>query len=214
MKKKILLLALAVCLITLSIAGASLAYFTDVEDKTSVFTSGNVEIALAYDETEIKLYPGQTYEKLATIENTGSEKAYVGAIVDVILPSGVVNPHTFDAIAGIFDGLDAHTYKYEQTANGYKIYVVLGELDTADNAETTDVNEKTATVFEGLDIPADWDHREMAIFKDMTVKVTGYAVQTVGFEENGAAAALDAAFGNDGGAWKNYNNATAPTAND
>ena len=206
MKKKILMLALAVCLITLSIAGASLAYFTDVDEHTSVFTSGNVVIELAYDEAEIKLYPGQTYEKLATITNKGSEKAYVGAIVDVILPSGVVNPHTFDAIAGIFDGLDAHTYKYEQTANGYKIYVVLGELDTADNAETTDVNEKTATVFEGLDIPAAWDHAEMAIFKNMKVKVTGYAVQTVGLEENGAAAALVEAFGNVGGAWENYPN--------
>lgn len=195
MKKKILMLALAVCLITLSIAGASLAYFTDTDDKTTVFTSGNVEIALTYDETETKVYPGQTYaEKSATIKNTGSEKAYVGAIIEGTLPTGVVNPLTPEQIAGVFK--DLGTYKYEATANGYKIYVVLGELNTT----------ATASVFSAVSIPKEWDHKEMAIFKDMTIKVTGYAVQTVGLEENGAAAALVEAFGNVGGAWENYPN--------
>ena len=109
MKKKILMLALAVCLITLSIAGASLAYFTDVDEKTSVFTSGNVNIALAYDETETKVYPGQTYtEKAATITNTGSEDAFVGAIIEVELPTGVDNPLTINQIVSVFDNLGAY----------------------------------------------------------------------------------------------------------
>lgn len=198
MKKKILMLALAVCLITLSIAGASLAYFTDVDEKISVFTSGNVDITLSYNDAQLKVYPGQTYtEKSATIENTGSEKAFVGAIIEVTLPTGVVNPLTLPQIVDVFD--DLGTYKYEATANGYKIYVVLGELNTT----------ATASVFSAVSIPKTWDHAEMASFKDMTIKVTGYAVQTVGLEENGAAAALVEAFGNVGGAWENYNTATA-----
>lgn len=201
MKKKILMLALAVCLITLSIAGASLAYFTDVDEKTSVFTSGNVDIALSYNDAQLKVYPGQTYtEKAATIENTGSEKAFVGAIIEVELPAGDnYTPLTINQVAGVFTGLG--TYKYEETANGYKIYVVLGELDTTDGNNTT-------SVFSAVSIPKDWDHAEMASFKDMTIKVTGYAVQTVGLEENGAASALVEAFGNAGGAWENYSTAT------
>ena len=84
MKKKIFMMTLAACLIVLSIVGTSLAYFTDTDAKTNVFTAGNVDIELTYDETDTRLYPGQTYEKVATIENVGTENAYVGLIIEVV----------------------------------------------------------------------------------------------------------------------------------
>lgn len=197
MKKKIFLIALAACLITLSVAGSSLAYFTDTDTKANVFTSGNVDIQLnmeVYDpnnsETKTKMYPGMDYDNYATIKNIGSEKAYVGAIIEVVLPSGLPNTLTVADVAGIFKNLDLATTKYTATTNGYKFYVVIGELDTT----------ATATVFEKVSIPAAWDHKEMAIFKDMTVNVTGYAVQTVGL--GSAETALTAAFTTD---WAAYN---------
>ena len=46
MKKKILSIALVVCIAITAIAGATLAYLTDTDDATNVFTVGNVQIEL------------------------------------------------------------------------------------------------------------------------------------------------------------------------
>lgn len=46
MKKKILALALVVCLAVVAVAGATLAYFTDTDEATNVFVAGNVKIEL------------------------------------------------------------------------------------------------------------------------------------------------------------------------
>ena len=81
MKKKIFMLAMAACLIVLSIAGSSLAYFTDTDEKTTVFTAGNVDIALSFTAPAGNAYPNQEISAPATIKNTGSEDAYVGAII-------------------------------------------------------------------------------------------------------------------------------------
>ena len=83
MKKKIFIIALAACLFALSIAGSSIAYFTDVEEATNVFTTGDVNITLTYKENVVEndddddtnnafelsslVYPGQTYEMDAII---------------------------------------------------------------------------------------------------------------------------------------------------
>ena len=44
MKKKILMITVAALLIILSIAGTSMAYFTDTDEKTNTFTAGKVDI--------------------------------------------------------------------------------------------------------------------------------------------------------------------------
>ena len=54
MKKKIFGITLAVALIVLSIAGTSLAYFSDTETATNTFTSGEgIMIKLTYDGTDV-----------------------------------------------------------------------------------------------------------------------------------------------------------------
>lgn len=98
MKKKIFGITLAIALIVLMIAGTSMAYFTDVEDATNVFTSGNVDIKLMYDNrladedsgnvlseaiTDKGVYPGQKFTKNVMIQNIGTEDAYVGAIITI-----------------------------------------------------------------------------------------------------------------------------------
>ena len=105
MKKKILAIALVVCMAVVAIAGASLAYLTDKDDQVNTFTSGKVDITL--DEAEVtldedgyiaevlenrtsedqdygKMYPGQIITKDPTITVTeDSEKAYVAAKVTI-----------------------------------------------------------------------------------------------------------------------------------
>ena len=107
MKKKILALSMCIALAAIAIVGASLAYFTDTKSATNTFTVGNVKIELIEKERDgnggtkdftqnKKLYPivgsaqgekdalgmptAKNYvDKMVTIKNTGSEKAYIRA---------------------------------------------------------------------------------------------------------------------------------------
>ena len=82
MKKKIVSLALAVCLIAIAAVG-TLAYFTDKDAETNTFTMGNVDIDLqeTFDSENAVLRPGSQstnkIEKKVWIENIGTENAYV-----------------------------------------------------------------------------------------------------------------------------------------
>ena len=182
MKKKIFMMTLAACLIVLSIVGTSLAYFTDTDAKTNVFVAGNVNIELTYDETDTRLYPGQTYEKVATIENVGTENAYVGLIIEVVTNDS--STFNWETIEGVFTVSGADTTAYAQTAEGYAIYAVF-------NAALTTTEGDKATLTTNMAIPAAWN-TEMAAFNNLTVNVTAYATQTVGFDS--AEAALEASF--------------------
>ena len=80
MKKKILSIALAACLALVAIAGASLAYFTDTDDATNVFTSGKVDITLneVFDAETAQLIPGVDIQKDVTISlSDDSVESYV-----------------------------------------------------------------------------------------------------------------------------------------
>lgn len=105
-KKKIVSLCLAAVLVVMAIAGATVAYFTDTDNETNTFAVGNVKIDLIEQqrgenglvpfEQNKKLYPivgsaqgekdalgmptAKNYvDKMVTIKNTGSEKAYIRA---------------------------------------------------------------------------------------------------------------------------------------
>lgn len=104
-KRKIMMLALSLCMVAILAVGGTLAYFTDTDSATNVFTVGNVHIQLIEQERDEdgklqnftqnkKLYPivgsaqgekdanqlpvAQNYvDKVVTVKNTGSEEAYV-----------------------------------------------------------------------------------------------------------------------------------------
>lgn len=77
MKKKIVSLALAVCLIAIAAVG-TLAYFTDKDAKTNTFTTGKVDITLneTFSENDAKLLPGKDIAKIVNVTNN-EEDAYV-----------------------------------------------------------------------------------------------------------------------------------------
>lgn len=193
MKKKIFMLTVVACLVVLSIAGTSLAYFTDTDSKTNVFTSGNVDITLDYDETETRVYPGQIYTKDAVITNVGTEDAFVGIIIDV-----TVDKNTFSAseIAAIFTVPGNDTVKCVATDTGYAIFAVAG----APVAKAGSADGTTTTVSVQMAIPAEWTSTQTTAFTSNSpvVKVTAYGVQTVGFSN--ATEALTTAFD----AWAEY----------
>ena len=127
MKKTLTAIFLCVALVAIAIVGASLAYFTDTDEKTNTFTAGGVAIDLIEQErgenglqnfTQNKvLMPivgsaqgekdeyGQPVaanyvDKMVTIENTGKSDAYVRAYFAI--PSALDDGYeTFNAGANI-----------------------------------------------------------------------------------------------------------------
>ena len=107
MKKKLTLVVTCIVLVAAMVIGGTLAYFTDTDDATNTFAVGNVSIKLIEEERDgnggkkdfeqnKKLYPivgsaqgekdalgmptAKNYvDKMVTIKNTGSEKAYIRA---------------------------------------------------------------------------------------------------------------------------------------
>nr|MBR4281090.1 SipW-dependent-type signal peptide-containing protein [Clostridia bacterium] len=77
-KRKILMLALSLCMVAILAVGGTLAYFTSDDSATNVFTIGNVEIDLIEDyDQNSDLVPGLKINKDVFVENTGSRPAYV-----------------------------------------------------------------------------------------------------------------------------------------
>lgn len=112
LKEKIFTVCLSVIVAVVSLAGASLAYFTDTADAENVFTVGKVSIALierqrsgkgklesftqgkpllpslcseeAFELDEFGMPTAANYvDKIVTVENTGSSDAYVRVLVAI-----------------------------------------------------------------------------------------------------------------------------------
>ena len=77
MKKKILVLCLVVALAVTAVVGGSLAYFTDTDDATNVFTTGKVDITLkeTFDAETAKLLPSEENAIPKVINVTNNEEA-------------------------------------------------------------------------------------------------------------------------------------------
>ncbi|MDD7602444.1 MAG: TasA family protein [Firmicutes bacterium] len=112
MRKKVLSLCLVVALIATAVIGGTLAYFTDTDAKSNVFTTGNVDIKLIENfgdndpATPEKLLPAtgsaqagtlkNGITKEVTVQNVGTEDAYVR--VHIAIPSILDNGNpAFDA---------------------------------------------------------------------------------------------------------------------
>ena len=103
-KRRILAIAMSLCIVAILAVGASLAYFTDTDKATNTFTVGNVKIKLIEQEktdeglkdfTQNKpLVPGKSNDgnavsKIVTVKNTGNNDAWVW--VDLKIPAYLVS---------------------------------------------------------------------------------------------------------------------------
>ena len=107
MKKKILSLTLVVCLLAIAVVGGTLAYFTDNDEKTNVFTVGDLDITLdeVFDADNAVLQPGtktqNAINKDVWVSNHGDNdawvrvKVYVPAALDVL----AVEPEDYEEVA-------------------------------------------------------------------------------------------------------------------
>lgn len=262
MKKKITALFLCVALAAIAIVGASLAYFTDTDNETNTFAVGNVKIDLIEQERgenglqpftqNKKLSPivgsaqgekdalgmptAKNYvDKMVTIKNTGSEKAYIRAYFAI--PSALDDGYeTFNAglntlhfnfgnkvengVVTSTEGVEwiwTHGSKwnyFETEIDGIKYNVYY-----ADYYQAVDAGATTEQLVQGVYLDKTFDIKDgkcYAFDKEVTLDegwdwnkvscpVFAVACQAEGFDT--AAAAMDAAFG------ANYNPWGTPATN-
>ena len=91
-KSKIMLIAMALCMVGILAAGSTLAYFFDTDTETNVFTFGNVKIELEETFPDNELIPGKpgddtNVQKEVWINNVGTEPAYMW--IEVWVPAAL-----------------------------------------------------------------------------------------------------------------------------
>jgi len=87
-KRKIMLLAMAVCMVAILAVGGTLAYFTAEDSADNVFTMGYVDIELEETFEQFSdLVPGLDINKDVYVKNTGSNPAYVR--VHIAIPANM-----------------------------------------------------------------------------------------------------------------------------
>ena len=254
MKKKLTAIFLCVALVAIAVVGASLAYFTDTDNATNTFAVGNVTIKLIEEERDgnggkqdftqdKKLYPivgsaqgekdalgmptAKNYvDKMVTIENTGSEKAYIRAYF--ALPTALDDGYeTFNAGKNVLhfnfgntaagastDGVQwiwTHGSKwnyFETTISGIKYNVYYADYYQAvDAGATTEQLVKGVYLDKSFDMKADGAYafgQKLTLdngwdWSKVSCPVFAVAVQAAGFDS--ASAAMDAAFGANYNPW-------------
>lgn len=81
-KRKLMLVALSLCMVAILAMGGTLAYLTDEDDVTNVFTVGNVEIELTEPSWDVEngyddAYPGEHIPKDPKVTNIGDNPCYI-----------------------------------------------------------------------------------------------------------------------------------------
>lgn len=196
MKRKMISIALAVCIIAVAATGISIAYFTDKAEKVNTFTVGNIKIELTETEWSepTTVVPGGEYKKNPTVANIGSNAAWIRINVtlsDAAAFTAAAQAHNITELANIFTGHDetkwtlAKTYadtEKDTLTYSYYFNTVL-EPDT-----------NTGALFESVKIPTSFTSQDMqALNGEFTIEITADAIQEQGFTTPTAAfAAFDA----------------------
>lgn len=249
-KKTILVAAIAVMLVAALVVGGTLAYFTDTKSADNTFTVGNVKIDLieqqrgengleAFKQGKA-LYPivgsaqgekdalgmptAKNYvDKMVTIKNTGSEKAYIRAYFAI--PSALDDGYeTFNAGMNVLhfnfgnkvvDGNvtstfgDEWNWKHDGKWNYFQTEIdgIKYNVYYADYYQALDAGATTEQFVQGVYLDQSFDMKDgkaYAFGKEVTVDagwdwskvscpVFAVACQAAGFDN--ASAAIDAAFG-------------------
>lgn len=226
MKKKIAALCITAVLALTAVAGASLAYFTDKDQATNVFTVGSVDIELheEFDEDAAKTLMPATgsaqdgslqngVKKEVTVENTGKSEAYVRVHIAIpqVLDDG--DP-SFDASKNVLhfnftpasvedgqwdwsDNADKTWNFYTATIDGKAYNVYVVTYTTALAAgETTATPAMSQVYLDKKVTSADAAKINEQLGTDWKILVAAEGAQTAGFGD--AFESLNAAFGTPG----------------
>ena len=200
MKKKLLIMSVAMVLVCAFAVGMTLAYLTSTDRVVNTFTVGNVQIKL--DEAKVnldgtpvqdadrvkansyKLIPGHTYTKDPTVTVlSGSESSYIKMTVTFSNSTqldAIFTPNGAD-LTSIFNGYESANWSYkgntEDTVANTRTYEFWYKETVA--APTADV--ALDALFDSITVPGSITNAQLATIENMTITVNAYAIQADGF---------------------------------
>ena len=208
MKKKLLIMSVAMVLVCAFAVGMTIAYLTSTDGVVNTFTVGNVQIKL--DEAKVnldgtpvqdadrvkansyKLIPGHTYTKDPTVTVlSGSESSYIKMTVTFTKADAldaIFAPNGAD-LTSIFNGYNSTNWIYkgntEDTEKHTRTYEFWYKEAVA--APTADV--ALDALFDSITVPGTINNAQLRTIEGMTITVNAYAIQADGFANAEAACA-------------------------
>ena len=197
-KSKALLLALCAAALSVGVTFGTLAYLTDTEAVTNTFTVGQVHISLDEENVDKKdaegkdnadeprdkankyhLIPGQTYKKDPIVHvRADSESSWVFVKVENGI-SEIEAASVKDGYQNITDQIAANGWtKLEGITGVTNVYYQMWDKEE-------DKNDRDLEVFQNFKIAGDGvDNDDIDDYAEKEIKVTAYAIQAAGFENN------------------------------
>lgn len=234
-KRKLMLVAIALCMAAILLAGGTLAYLTDTDQQTNTFTTGKVGLELdegtivtdkidgrylstdtetrTSDPQDYKVFPGDVVVKDPIISlDDDSEYAWVAAKIVVKCPgletligsdvakgyidiNKVVAGNTTGFITGGLVGNGGATYL--PTYHGVSEWHTTGKAYTHQDASKWENGEwviymymaethgpgAEIDLFKEMHFSPLWTNEQMAIFNNLQIDISAYAVQADGFDD-------------------------------
>ncbi len=191
--KALLIAVSAVLLVAISVS-LTIAYFTDKEEVTNVFTVGKVDISLeeegaeerddgTYGQTYDDIVPGEVYPKAPTVTvEAGSLESYVRMIVTVKFENAVDAELTGEKLDNIFVNvadkwvLNAKTVAADLTSVEY-------EYRYATTVAAPDAAVELEPIFTDVTFDGEAWGNELVCLNNMHINVEGHAIQAFGFAD-------------------------------
>ncbi len=194
MKRKALLISLAVALVAMMALGVTLAYFTAEDNATNTFTVGNVDIELVEplwtssgSNDAPQVYPGEPLAKDPTVNNIGANPCFVRVKVeglDCLKSYCKEGTAEADALIKLRSNyvVGALGENWVDGGDGYYYYtkVLMGNADG-------NTAESTTPLFDSIVIPTALEGLPENITNSFDVVVSAQAVQAQGAKPSFAA---------------------------
>lgn len=213
MKKKLLIMSVAMVLVCAFAVGMTIAYLTSTDEVVNTFTVGNVQIKLDEAKVDVygnlvvdsetgspvprvkansyKLIPGHTYNKdpMVTVLS-GSEESFIKMTVTFTKSAEL------DAIFGtngadltsIFIGYDSANWIYKGNTKDTTANTRTYEFWYKDAVPATTEDVALDALFDRITVPGTITNAQLSTIKDMKITVNAYAIQADGFGGNADAA--------------------------
>lgn len=218
MKKKLLIMSVAMVLVCAFAVGMTIAYLTSTDEVVNTFTVGNVRIQL--DEADVdeygeqlydsetgspaprvkansyKLIPGHTYNKdpMVTVLR-GSESSYIKMTVtftEAAALDAIFAPNGAD-LTEIFNGYNPANWIYKGNTKDTTANTRTYEFWYKEVVPATAEDVALDALFDSITVPRTITNDQLATIAGMKITVNAYAIQADGFGGNADAA------------WKAYN---------
>lgn len=204
MKKKILIMAVAMALVCAFAVGMTVAYLTSNDTVTNTFTVGNVEIKL--DEAPVnnlgeiqsgervkantyKLLPGHRYAKDPTVTVlNGSEESYVRMIVTITNATNIIKVFGTDFLPQNYvEGWDSINWPCVSMTNNAAVDdTIVLEFRYKETVTASNGDVELDDLFEYFTVPGTLTNAQIEKLNNTQINVVAEAIQADGFvDENG-----------------------------